>query len=139
MNATEEVIASYPAYKIVRRAASKAIADRGFPRIRVGDVLGLRRVYRGDSYYQSFSPGSVVSYAQQYGEDPIEAVDRARANGHQLHWINARATCLHNGPIVQETLVEVTIGMVVMFEGVLMRIQSAPNDNLRFERVTIGG
>lgn len=122
-------VANFPAYRVIRRARSRATVDRGQVRLVAGDKLGLMRA--GGDYYDQYSISSVVSYAMEYHEDPIAAVDRARANGHELHWINHSATVLTSHKRPQETLIEVFIGMVVSFEGRLFKIAAAPNDNLK--------
>ncbi len=97
------------------------------------DILGLKKQHRGNGYYyKEFTPGSVVSYALQYNECPIEAIATAKARGHELHWINASAAVLSDSPQQQRTLVEVEVGMVVRFQGLIARIENGFNGNLKF-------
>lgn len=119
----QTLVATFPAYDIFEREAGRD----GIVNITADDTLGLEK--RG--YYKTFSPGSVVSYALQYNEDPIAAVEAARAKRHALHWINARGAMLtaHDRP--KETLVLVRYGMKVRFEGLIATIEADHNDNLK--------
>ena len=119
----DTIFGRFPAYDIVERECDRD----GFVNITHGESLGLHRKW----YYQEFKPGSVVSYALEYNNDPLAAVERAKANGHELHWINACATCITAHKQERRTLVLVTLGMRVRFEGLLATIEEAPNDNLR--------
>lgn len=131
----QAVVASFPAYDIVRREADSS----GLVNITSDDLLGLDS---GRGFHRKYSPGSVVSYALSYNECPIEAVAECRAKmvsqpyaGHKLWWINACASVLSDSPRAQETLVEVVIGMRVCFEGKKFTIESDHNNNLRFAEI----
>lgn len=121
----QAVVASFPAYDIVQREADSS----GFVNIVDGDLLGLDS---GKGFFRQYKPGSVVSYALQYNECPIEAVERAKAKGHPLRWINACATVISDSPMPRDVLVKVTIGMRVRFQGLEATIEKEHNNNLRF-------
>ena len=123
---------AFPAYVVFEREAD----SNGFVNITAADELGLDS---GKGFYRTYSAGSVVSYALQYNECPIEAVARTKEkmisqphNGHKLHWINANATCISAHKQAQRQLVRVTLGMRVRFEGLLATIEADHNNNLRF-------
>jgi hypothetical protein len=125
-------VASYPAYKVFEREAT----SHGHVEITTNDKLGLRHP-RG--FFRVYSPGSVASYALRYNECPIEAVADAKAKGHKLHWINQDASVLSSSSLPQEELVEVTIGMMVRFEGLIATIENDHNNNLKFVPVQAAG
>lgn len=124
----QALIESFPAYNVFRREATRD----GWVEITAADTLGLKKLHPRGDYFKTFSPGSVVSYALQYNECPIEAVANAKARGHALRWINANATALTAHKREAETLIEVTIGMKVRFEGLVATIEQDHNDNLKF-------
>lgn len=80
-----------------------------------------------------YKPGSVVSYSLEYNNDPIEAVEHALARRQPLHWINPEASVLSSHRLEAEVAIEVEIGMLVRFEGLVATIETAPNNNLRFQ------
>jgi hypothetical protein len=128
----QALVASFPAYDVFAREADHT----GYVNITAADTLGLDS---GRGYFRTYSPGSVVSYALQYNECPIKAVEDCRRkmveqpyNGHKLHWINANATVLTSHARAKETLVQVTIGMRVRFEGLHATIEADHNNNLKF-------
>ena len=123
----QTLIESFPAYDVFVRDE-----DRGFINITSADRLGLNS---GKGFYKEFSPGSVVSYALDYNECPMEAVARATERKHPLHWINACGTALTSHKQAKRNLVAVFYGMRVRFEGKLFTIERDHNDNLRFAPV----
>ena len=121
----QALVETFPAYVVFRREAD----SNGFVNITSSELLGLKHP-RG--FYDRFRPGSVVGYALEYNECPIEAVAQANERGHALHWINKCATALTSHKQDVEVLVEVTVGMPVRFEGKLFTIELDHNDNLKF-------
>lgn len=126
----QDLIASFHAYDVFERAADYT----GFVNITAQDTLGLDS---GRGFFRTYSPGSVVSYALQYNEDPIAAVERAQKRGELLRWINANATCISANRQAREVLVQVRIGMRVRFEGLLATIEADHNNNLKFVPVPV--
>lgn len=116
------LIVTFPAYNIyVRTPDHEGVTD-----ISVADTLGTE----GRGYWNAYSPGSVVSYSLKAGLCPIKGVERAKASGHRLHWINQDSVCVtaHRQP--QKTLIAVKPGMKVRFEGRVFEIVKEPNNNL---------
>jgi hypothetical protein len=132
------VVEEFPAYVVVKRETVKGYYKDGkrvdfeLTEIVDGDILGLKKHNRLGDYYKEYSPGSVVSYALQYNEDPIVAVEHAKAHGHKLHWINGCGVALTAHEQAQRTLVKVEIGMFVRFQGLVATIEEDFNDNLKF-------
>lgn len=121
----QELIESFPAYDVFEREADRD----GHVNITAKDTLGLKS---NKGFYWTYSPGSVVSYALDYNEDPIEAIQDAKSRGHQLHWINQNSTVLSSHARAKEKLVAVHIGMLVRFEGLIATIEKDHNNNLKF-------
>ena len=119
---------SFPAYDIYEREADSS----GYVNITADDSLGLDS---GRGFFREYSPGSVVSYALQYNECPMAAVERAKANRHALHWINARAVAITAHAQAKRHLIAVRPGMRVRFEGLLATIELDHNNNLRFAAI----
>lgn len=122
MSEDTTVVAEYPAYRVLRRPAD----SEGYVRIWANEKLGLAR----SRYYAQFTAGSVASYALQYNECPMQAVERAMERGHVLHWLNQSATVLSSRPEPRYDLIEIAVGMRVYFQGRRFEIESAPNGNL---------
>jgi Na+/H+-translocating membrane pyrophosphatase len=121
----QALVESFPAYNVFEREQD----SNGFINITSQDILGVKHP---KGFYRTYSPGSVVSYALQYNEDPIQAVADAKQRGHALHWINGRGACLTAEKRAAETVVAVTIGMKVRFEGLLATIEADFNSNIKF-------
>ena len=80
--------------------------------------------------------GSVVGYALYNRACPIKAVERAKANGHDLHWINRSATVLCSDRGYYERVAarrakmpKLAVGNIVSYEGRRFEIVRAPNSN----------
>jgi len=120
----QELVAAYPAYNVYKRAPKSA----GFVEITSEDVLILK--VDGD-HKGTYLPGSVVSYALEYNECPLAAVERAKSRGEKLVWINSRGALLTADRRAAEDVVEVEYGMLVRFQGVIAHIEKAANNNLQ--------
>jgi hypothetical protein len=93
-------------------------------------VLPVQSRFGHGLIYNTYTIGSVVSGALRDGDDPVKALDRARSFGHELVFIFANGSCIHNGPRSTTKHVLIEIGMTVRFEGNLYTIETAPNDNI---------
>lgn len=104
---------------------------------RHGDTLKVTKLVAGEKLVldglRTYTIGSVVSYAMENDHDPIEALDRARKNGHELVFIygNGASITAHRREPTPHVIVEV--GMQVKFEGCYYTIEKAPNQNLRLQ------
>jgi hypothetical protein len=128
----QELVATYPAYDVYKRDANA----EGVVNITADDIL-VKPNHRG-----TYQPGSVASYALEYNECPMKAVEQCKQsmidhpyNGHKLHWINALASCISSGPTKKIDVIEVHYGMKVKFEGIVSTIEKANNDNLQLKEV----
>ena len=129
----QELVASYPAYDVYRREAT----SDGIVNITVDDILVK------PSRIGKYQAGSVVSYALEYNECPMKAVERCKQNmidhprsGHKLHWINALASAISSDPTEKVDVIEVHYGMKVKFEGIVFTIEEANNNNLQLKEVS---
>jgi len=80
----------------------------------------------------TFSAGSVASYAIKNNECPIKAIAREESRGHPLVWINANGSVLTAHHHEADDVIEVFVGMLVRFQGVIATIEKANNNNLQF-------
>lgn len=126
----QTLIESHAAYAVFEREAG----THGCIEIDSDDVLAVRHP-RG--FWKTYKAGSVVSHALKNNACPIAAVERAVSRGDELHYIFALATVLSFEPTEKKTVVAVTPGMMVRFEGHFFTIKTAPNDNLRFATVSV--
>lgn len=134
------LVAAFPAYNVYKREARDVRVFRdgasqlveGVTEIDVNDRLCFARQTRNHGMvYGEFYAGSVVSYALENGECPLEAAERAKERGHDLHWINGSGASLVSHQRAVWDMIELTEGMLVRFEGRFFTIGKAPNDNLR--------
>lgn len=83
-----------------------------------------------------FTFGSVVGYAMENGEDPVEAVERATRLGHEMRWLSSNASGIYSGSVIEhEVMYALSFGDVVRFEGGNYRVDRAPNANAKLVRV----
>jgi hypothetical protein len=85
-----------------------------------------------------FEFGSIVSYAMDNGECPIEALawlEHSKVKwphaGHVSHWLSPTLVCLSRSGSVQKAVRGVVqLGEVVEFEGRCFKLEKANNDNV---------
>lgn len=129
MTATEtKTIADYPAYRIVEPAPRKVW--------KAGEQFAIAFETRSHgTLYHFFQLGSVVSYALQSNSCPIAAIDRARANKHEMHFAFALSTVITAWERPKETVIGLSYGDEIAFEGHTFQLAKAPNDNVRLVEV----
>lgn len=118
------LIASFPGYDIVSPQMKdypiygKVARQMAIP-VKAGDVVAIEfKSMRGDTLYDMFTFGSVVSYSEKSDECPIRAVERATERGHELHWMNRNSVCISDSKTeAKPTYTGVIWGNVVRFEG----------------------
>lgn len=82
-----------------------------------------------NDWYYTF--GDVFTYALEYGECPLEALERAKGFGHKIYWLNPDPVAL--GTAVTEDKKRaflVNVGEKVKYAGKIFTVEAAPNDNL---------
>jgi hypothetical protein len=129
MKTTElKTIADYPAYRIVEPQPRKVWkADETF-------AIPYHSARYG-TLWHFYMLGSVVSYAQRYSNCPIAALDRARKNGHDLHFAIALPTVVSSTPSPKATVVGLGWGDRIAFEGRTFELVKANNDNVSLREV----
>lgn len=123
----ETLIKSYPAFDIFERDAN----HEGFVHINDNDVLGLAR----KNHYDTFKTGNVWTFAKENGMDPEEAAERARNNNNKLYWINKRATSITAWKQDKVNLINVEVGMKVIYAGKKFEIAADWNKNLKLKEL----
>lgn len=105
------------------------------PTTRFNDETPAKELVDGDRLVlgglRTFTVGTVIGYALRNGDDPVEAIDQARANGHELVWINANGAVLsaERRPSLGHIIIQ--LGDRVRLEGRVYTIAAAPNRNLK--------
>lgn len=126
----QTMVAECAAYKVFERVPD----GNGVVQISAKDLLGFKW---NAFHWNQYRVCSVVSYALRNNQDPIAKVEKAKANGEELHWIAPKSSVLADCKQNQVDLVAVHEGMLVQFEGRLFTIETAPNKNLRFSPVKV--
>jgi len=124
-----ETVAEYPAYKLVRK---------GYYQFRDGDEIAIPyQSARHGTLYNFFQLGSVAGYAVKNGDDVEQAMDRARANGHDMYYAFGLAICLTATPQPQKTVAYVEYGEIIKAFGRFFRLDKAPNNNVSLVEVAM--
>jgi hypothetical protein len=128
MTIEAKTIADYPAYRIVEPAPRKEWqADETF-------AMPIQTRSHG-TLWHFYKLGSVVSYALRTNSCPIAAIDRARANKHEMHFAFALSTVLTAWERPKETVIGLGWGDHIKFQGHTFQLVKAPNDNVRLVEV----
>jgi len=123
-----EIIHDFPGYDVVE---APMVGRRGCRELKAGDRIAL-----ADDPMRHYQMGSVASYALERNDCPIAAIERAKANRHELHFAFALATCISNPPPPKGRYIGVRFDEDYYFEGRLFRFVPAPNRNLKMVEVT---
>jgi hypothetical protein len=127
-----EVLYSFPAYSVVEcpRSWRRELDGEKIPVFRAGDELALISDPR--RHYQL---GSVASYAISNDSCPIEAVERARGFGHELHYAFALGSSIVSHDRERVEYYGVEIGDKIRFEGRVFELVAQPNNNIGLKPV----
>lgn len=123
-------VASFPAYDVIK---PHVCSLTNIPMFNADDVVG---VLAPRGYYKQYSFGSAVSYALKNGDDPIASYNREAERNHPTHWLNQCAVSLSSSKQEKKTIYEINVGDEILFEGVVFRVDTAPNDNLKLVKVS---
>lgn len=119
-------IKEYPAYDVV------TFNEGVEPKVYDGETL------TDEKHLENWRLGSVVSYAIENGEDPIEEYNRALERGHQTHYAMALGAILksHYEPKKPtDRRIMVKYGDVIIFHGQKFQIKKAPNNNINLIKI----
>lgn len=135
----KNIIAAYPAYDVVEAKTNKD----GVKELHAEQKLiqGNRKLAANHRYQHlnKFMISSVASSALKDNKDPIAAIERAKANGHDLHFIFGLGSCLTAHKQARKEYIEVSVGDKVYFEGRLFELQAANNNNLHMKEIPSEG
>lgn len=126
-----EILQDYPAYSI-HKAPAHCLCD--VPVIRAGEPIMVNIPGRFGGW-KKFAPGSVVSYALQYDDDPIACYERSKELGHKLKWLNACAVSITKEARAKEAYFGFEIGDIVSFEGEKFELIVEANQNVGLKPV----
>uniref|UniRef100_A0AAU8HYA3 Uncharacterized protein n=1 Tax=Rhizobium phage IG49 TaxID=3129228 RepID=A0AAU8HYA3_9CAUD len=122
-----KIIVSFPAYTIVSPAHNK---------LRHGESIMVEfDAIRGGTIWREFKVGTVASYAIEYFECPIKAVERAKANGHELHYAFGMGVSITSHKRDHEIKKGFRFGDEIILEGYVFEIVKAPNSNIALKMV----
>ena len=123
----QTVVKSFPAYNIAEREDD----SNGHINFTANEVVGIEC----NGFYRQYTFGSAVSYALKNNQDPIRSYERCVELGHQTHWLNQNSVSITSHPRDKWTVVKISVGQKVKFEGKVFEINTAPNDNLVLREV----
>ena len=101
-----------------------------------GDVLAIayKSINHG-TLHNFYTLGSVVSYAIGMCSCPFEAVERAKANGHELHFAFGNGVSITSHTRDQEISFMVNHGDEIKFHGKMFEIVATANNNIGLKPV----
>lgn len=127
-----QIIYTCKAYDVIEGPREKYKEDPALV-LKSGDEIAALVQYA--DLYQQFKVGSVISYALESGDCPIKGLERARKNGHDLHYIFGLAVSITSHQRPRETYIGVTIGQRVRFEGRYFEIVKTGYCHLGFKEL----
>ena len=80
--------------------------------------------------YRFYALNSVARYAMDYCECPVEAIERAKERGEDLHWANQTSACLLRRTPTQQIAFLQKHGDEIKFHGKIFEIVPTPNNNI---------
>ncbi len=136
------IIETFAAYDVIlpTETIHQCEMEQDIPVFKAGDVIAINFPSRSHGMLRHmFRFGSVVSYAAQYNECAIDAIDRARRLGHDLHWLNAQSVSITSHEQERRTYIHAEFGDIVFFEGRHFRLDRASNQNVKMVEVYVEG
>lgn len=121
-----ELIVDYPAYALYRMP--------DFRQANMLDGMEFGMPFESSRYgtqYHFFKIGSVLGSVLERGGDPYAAVERAKANGHELHFVYGLSVSITAHKRDKEEKFALAWGDVIGFHGKRFRLEKAPNQNVR--------
>lgn len=109
--------------------------DSGIHSFAPDDNVALAREASVGLIWSHFRFGDVMSYALKYGDDPINALNRAEKWGNDAYYLLPIGACISDGPRAQKVAIEIKVGDVIRYAGRSFRIEAAANNNLKLERI----
>ena len=101
-----------------------------------GDVIAIEFQSRNyGTLHHFYTLGSIVNYAIKNCECPFESVERAKKNGHKLHWANQNSTMITSHAREKDVSFMQEHGDEIRFHGKTFKIVPTANDNIDLELV----
>nr|CAI3971084.1 hypothetical protein ORM20_00030 [Ochrobactrum phage ORM_20] len=125
-----KILADFPAYTIISPESNRLVDNEKF----MVPFPALRNPR--EMIWREFCIGSVISYALRTGNDPIESLDHARKNGHELHYVFGLGSSITSHQRPHETKKGFHFGDVIEFEGIKFELVPAPNSNVALKKVS---
>lgn len=123
---TKVLLADFPAYAVYEMPE--------FRKAKMIDGMEFAMPFPSTRYgtqYHFFKIGSVGGYAVKNGDCPVEAVERAKANGHELHYVYGLGASISNQQREKGEKFALAWGEEIGFEGKRYTLEKAPNQNVR--------
>ena len=120
------IIASYPAYDVVELLPS----SNGIINMKDGDSLIVGDKPTGDRVISS-----VMSYALENGECPIEAYNHAVAKGHNVYFVMHTGASISRAKQERGTKIRVEFGQLINFQGHIFELVPLAHDNIGLKMI----
>ena len=134
-----QIIDTCPAYDVIAAPNKIDICEMeiAIDMFKAGDTIAIAFESRNHgTLRRMYKFGSVVSYAAEYNECPIQSVEDTKRNmiespyaGHKLHWLNQQSVMITSEKRARRTYFNADFGDVVFFEGRNFRITKTSNNN----------
>jgi len=132
------IIADFPAYDIVAPTENILDADNDvdMPVLRHGQTYAIQfETRRHGLQWRIFRAGTVIDYAREYNEDPVEAIQKTIARGQKMVWLNPVPVMISSTPDAKRSHIALEWDQVVIFDGKQYQIQPDHNNNIKLTEV----
>jgi len=127
-----EVIKEFPAYRILA-AQVDWLGRKVIPRD--GKVCIMRATRNHGEMPYLFSPGNVMEFAIKDNRCPIKALEKAKAKGEPIYWLNPCSVMLSANPRPQEAIDLIEVGEVYVYLGKAFRVERDGHYHLKLVEV----
>jgi len=131
-----KILASFPAYDIVAPTDNMLDADKDveMPILRHGQTYAIQFETRTHGLqWRIFRAGTVIDYAREYHEDPVEAIQTAVERGHKLVWLNPVSSIITDTHQDKRRHIGLEWEQLVLFDGRRYRIKPDHNNNIKLQ------
>ena len=131
-------LADFPAYDIIAPTDNMLDADNdvSMPILRHGQTYAIQFETRSHGpQWRIFRAGTVIDYAREYHEDPVEAVQTTIARGQKLVWLNPVSAMITSTAQSKRRHIGLEWDQVVMFDGKRYQIKPDHNNNIKLAEV----
>lgn len=118
-----KIIKEYPAYDVV------TFAEGVEHKVYDGEVL------TDSKHLENWKLSSVVGYAVECGNNPIEKYNDAISKGHETHYAMNLGATLTDYQQEKGQRIEVNYGDIIIFHDIKFKIEKAPNHNINLIKI----